>query len=118
MVRVREADRIRRDLAEGRIAGLARGNAIVRLAELDRMARRPVDVESPAARALRAVQKMEAVEFPTNTAARDCLFDVKTYLGEALGLQCTSDDADDHNGATCPIHEWLVPADFDEVDDA
>lgn len=90
--------------------------------------------ETPAARALRALQKLDElspipggdfVGSPGTISAghRRLLLEAEDALGELLGLSCTADDASafpfySHNGETCPIHEWLVPSDATELHEA
>lgn len=73
------------------------------------------DVKSPAALALRALQKYDQLQ--STPIHRDLLLDAMTYLGEVLGLDCTGVAEGggfyDHAGDTCPVHEWLVPVDRD-----
>lgn len=74
---------------------------------------------TPTARALRTLQVLDQA-MPLDPH-RHLLIEAQTHLGEALGLECTGEvdgrNADgspayySHNGDTCPIHEWLVPAD-------
>ena len=69
---------------------------------------------TPAARALRAIQTLDEL-LPT-AEHRRYIIEAEDALGWILGLDCTADDPRDtphlsHNGETCPIHEWLVPAD-------
>ncbi len=90
-----------------------------------------MNVSSPLALALRAIQKYDEVAGFTpklgadplaEIEARVLLIEAETILGNLLGLECTGEPTawslDDgrvtgysHNGDTCPIHEWLVPAD-------
>jgi hypothetical protein len=78
------------------------------------------DVDSPVARALRALQLLD--HHAALPHFRHLLVHAETLLGEELGLVCTGEpaiyddhgttiDGYDHNGDTCPIHEWLVEAD-------
>lgn len=77
-----------------------------------------VDVEAPVAVALRRLQLLDEVE---SIGRRDLLVEAQSQLGRALGLSCTgrpgiwNEDGTvagyDHSGGTCPVHEWLVPAD-------
>jgi hypothetical protein len=84
------------------------------------------DVSSPAARALRAIQKYDEVAGSALAAShRYLLIEAETELGALLGLDCTGEPSSwtregvivayDHDGDTCPIHEWLVPSDQKEV---
>lgn len=84
---------------------------------------------SSAALALRAIQRYDEVagNSPPDLLHRYLLIEAETALGELLGLTCTGepsmwslDDPSkvtgyDHNGDTCPIHEWLVESDQKEV---
>jgi len=75
--------------------------------------------EAPLARALRALQKYD--EVVSDVDHRYLLIEAETILGDELGLDCTGEpggwNADgsvalyDHNGETCPVHEWLVEED-------
>ena len=83
-------------------------------------------VSSPAALALRAIQKYDEIA-ATGPAVmhRDLLIEAETHLGELLGLSCSGEPSSwtregvitayDHDGETCPVHEWLVPSDQKEV---
>jgi hypothetical protein len=81
--------------------------------------RREKLIETDAALSLRALQKLD--ELATLDGHRYLLIEAETRLGDMLGLDCTGVpaiwNADgsvagfDHNGDTCPIHEWLVPDD-------
>lgn len=70
--------------------------------------------------ALRALQKLDELEHITH---RELLLEAQDALGRELGLECSGrregDHGDvlayDHSGNTCRIHEWLVPADSEEV---
>lgn len=89
-----------------------------------------MDINSPAAWALRALQKQDQV-LPLvlgsasaeiqwrSIVARRYVTAAQTALGELLGLECTGaleESGDhDHSGETCPIHEWLVDADYLET---
>lgn len=83
--------------------------------------RRPVMVEldanAPVARALRALQRLDAAAGARLEEHRDLITEAQTLLGAQLGLVCTGhrDDrgtyAYDHSGETCKIHEWLVVED-------
>ena len=76
-----------------------------------------VDVDSPAALALRALQKYDqaAPQRGTDILLRPLLIEAQDALGGLLGLECTGEDEGgghcDHGGDTCPIHEWLVEGD-------
>lgn len=69
--------------------------------------------------ALRALQKLDEVS--RLSPWRHLLVEAETRLGDLLGLTCTGEpgiwnDAGevvgyDHDGCTCPVHEWLVEAD-------
>lgn len=75
--------------------------------------------ESRLGLALRALQRYD--ELTPAGPYRYHLIEAETLLGGLLGLECTGEadacNADgsialySHNGDTCPIHEWLVPAD-------
>ena len=77
---------------------------------------------APLGRALRALQRLD--ERADLGPQRYHLIEAETLLGELLGLDCTGEpdgwNADgsvalySHNGGTCPIHEWFVPADASE----
>lgn len=78
-----------------------------------------IDIESPTARALRALQCYDEISDARN---RFLIIAAESALGEELGLECTGEpegwNDDDgsvayfrHDGDTCPIHEWLVPDD-------
>ena len=69
---------------------------------------------SDLALALRAIQKADDLP-PGSPEARDYLMRACDLLGFQLGLECSSDDPRDHNGDTCPIHEWLVPGDHEDL---
>jgi hypothetical protein len=86
-----------------------------------------MDVDSPVALALRALQKLDEVQgldgATVNVAGkhRYLIIEAQSHLGEALGLECTGapDGTNEdgtvayysHDGDTCPIHEWLVDSD-------
>jgi len=82
-----------------------------------------MDVSSPAARALRCLQRLD--EAASLGGWRFELIAAESALGELLSLDCTGEpsmwNADgsvagyDHNGDTCPVHEWLVESDQHEV---
>jgi hypothetical protein len=63
--------------------------------------------------ALRELQKLD--ELTSLGDEREHLLLAEDALGEALGLECSSDDPRCHNGGTCPIHEWFEPEDYYEV---
>lgn len=68
-------------------------------------------VRTPVALALRALQKLDELDSIPN---RHLLIEAQTQLGKDLGLECTGvrdGEGYEHNGDTCPIHEWLVPGD-------
>jgi hypothetical protein len=76
-------------------------------------------------RALRRLQQVDhAARLPVE--ARTWLIEAETLLGDQLGLECTGEpggwnaDGDvvawDHNGGTCPVHEWLDASDYEEAD--
>jgi hypothetical protein len=73
--------------------------------------------DSPAGLALRELQKLD--EIASLGDARVHLTAAQGHLGKLLGLTCTGDAEGKHfyghDGGTCPIHEWLVPADQHEV---
>ena len=82
--------------------------------------------DTPAARALRAIQKYDEVAGSGLDAEhRYLLLEAESELGALLGLDCTGEPSSwtregvvvgyDHDGETCPIHEWLVPSDQKEV---
>jgi len=77
------------------------------------------DVDQPAAVALRELQKLDEV---TKIQPRERLIEAQDALGAELGLECTGapegDGWYDHSGDTCPIHEWLVPSDYNETESA
>lgn len=72
--------------------------------------------------ALRALQKLDELESVSN---RYLIIQAEDHLGVIADLVCTGEvdgvNADgtpafyDHNGETCPIHEWLVEADGREI---
>jgi hypothetical protein len=75
--------------------------------------------DSPLGLALRALQRLDEVaDLGLN---RQHLIEAETILGAALGLDCTGEPGSwngeggvigfDHNGDTCPVHEWLVESD-------
>lgn len=66
----------------------------------------------PAARALRALQKIDEAS-QLAPEAREWLLEAEDALGEELGLTCETPR--DHNGGTCPIHEWLDEGDAEIV---
>ena len=82
---------------------------------------------TPAGRALRAIQKYDEVagNSPADLLHRDLLIEAEDALGAILWLSCTGEPSSwrddgsvggyDHNGDTCPIHEWLVESDQAEV---
>lgn len=74
--------------------------------------------------ALRRLQQLdEAVGLGP---ARRWLIEAETALGEELGLECTgepdgwNEDGSiafyEHNGDTCPIHEWFTESDHAEAE--
>ncbi|HEX3455282.1 MAG TPA: hypothetical protein VHS03_11690 [Gaiellaceae bacterium] len=75
--------------------------------------------ESNLGLALRRLQLLD--ELMALTPHRYLLIDAETRIGAELGLECSgvadgwNEDGSpalyDHSGDTCPIHEWLVPAD-------
>jgi hypothetical protein len=79
-----------------------------------------IDIETPVAKALRALQIYDELT-PATVGNRHLVMEAETALGEELGLECTgepdgwNEDGSvafySHNGGTCPIHEWLVPDD-------
>jgi hypothetical protein len=101
------------------------------------MATVEVDVESEVARALRALQKFDqiaTVEKHSPVRSRPMFLEALDALGRQLGLECTGVKEPyqvklgpnrkgpkvwvigyDHSGETCPIHEWLVESDHDEI---
>jgi hypothetical protein len=78
-----------------------------------------IDTTTPEALALRALQKLDEVS--PLTPHRYLLIEAETQLGKTLGLTCTGEPSGwnedgsvayyDHNGDTCPIHEWLDTTD-------
>lgn len=77
-----------------------------------------MDVSSPAALALRALQKYDEVASQQRQdiiLLRPLLIEAEDALGVLLGLECSGVSEGggfyDHSGETCPIHEWLVEAD-------
>ena len=81
-------------------------------------------VNSPLARALRALQSLDQHVIPN----RHLLIRAETLIGELMGYQCTGtpDGWDEdgtvaaysHDGDTCPIHEWLVETDSPDYEEA
>lgn len=79
-----------------------------------------------AARALRLLQVLDEVACLDDH--RYLLIRAETALGEVLGLECSGvpaiegadglADGYDHSGGTCPVHEWLVPADCPDQDES
>ena len=80
----------------------------------------------PAELALRAIQKYDEVAGSALDARfRYLLIEAESELGALLGLACTGEPSSwtregvvlayDHDGETCPVHEWLVPADQVEI---
>jgi len=79
--------------------------------------------EAPLARALRALQRFDQVckYRDLEIIARMHLIEAETILGTELGLTCTGAPSGwkadgtvgsyDHDGDTCPVHEWLVSSD-------
>jgi hypothetical protein len=84
------------------------------LAETDRY--RGVDT----ATALRLLQQLDQVGRLNEKGLR-LLREAQDILGKPLGLHCTGvDDGDgffSHDGDTCPIHEWLVPEDYEAIEE-
>ena len=96
--------------------------------------------DTPAARALRLIQQLDEVtdlvrpagllpgDVHARLSTREYLIRAEDALGELLGLDCTGEPSSwtregvitaySHDGETCPIHEWLVPADQREVSGA
>lgn len=78
-----------------------------------------VNLESPEAKTLRALQRYDEVQ--PSTWGRAHLMEAQTILGKTLGLACTGVDEGGgfyaHDGDTCPIHEWLVSADAEKVEE-
>ncbi|HEY7621725.1 MAG TPA: hypothetical protein VH834_18235 [Solirubrobacteraceae bacterium] len=82
---------------------------------------------SSAARALRALQRYDELAGNADILHRHHLIEAETELGALLGLDCTGEPSSwtregivtgyDHDGDTCPVHEWLVPSDQQEVSD-
>jgi hypothetical protein len=83
-------------------------------------------ISQPAALALRAIQKYDEVAGSALDAQhRYLLIEAETELGRLLGLDCSGEPgswtregvvtAYDHDGDTCPVHEWLVESDQKEV---
>jgi hypothetical protein len=80
-------------------------------------------LSSPAV-ALRALQQYDEVagNEPADVVHQPLLIEAMDALGVILGLSCTGEpsswNADgsvggySHDGDTCPIHEWLVEADW------
>jgi hypothetical protein len=76
--------------------------------------------DTPVGRALRKLQMLDEIQ-DMSVDGRALVLQAQTLLGEELGLDCTGEEAGwrgdgsaflwDHNSGTCPIHEWLVPAD-------
>lgn len=83
--------------------------------------------DTPAGRALRALQVYDELIPGTEKGAahtyRYLIIEAETALGEVLGLECTGEEDGwnedgsvafySHDGDTCPVHEWLVPADHE-----
>lgn len=65
--------------------------------------------------ALRALQKFDQVSSIANDQ-RQRLMAVQDDLGEIVGLDCTGaldmEGRYEHNGGTCPIHEWVDENDY------
>jgi hypothetical protein len=85
-------------------------------------------LETPAALALRALQKYDQAvpvaqqSGPPDRAvlvSRPLLLEAQSELGKLLGLRCAGVAEGNgwfsHNGETCPVHEWLVAEDHDAV---
>ena len=84
-------------------------------------------VAQPAALALRALQKYDEVAAypPGEIEHRALIIEAESELGNLLGLACTGEPSSwtregvvtayDHDGDTCPVHEWLVDSDQKEV---
>jgi hypothetical protein len=76
--------------------------------------------------ALRAIQQYDELAPYSELGLRYLLIRAEDALGRELGLTCTGEPSSwevgtervtgyDHNGDTCPIHEWLVEGDQQEV---
>jgi hypothetical protein len=98
-----------------------------------------LDVDSDLATALRSLQKFDqiaSVDKHSPVRSRPLFLEALDALGRALDLECTGVKEPyqvrlgphgrgpkrtvigyDHSGDTCPIHEWLVLADHDELEE-
>jgi hypothetical protein len=72
--------------------------------------------------ALRGLQMLDQMQRDRQRSAleRATLYRCMDSLGACLFIACTGtgspDEGYEHNGDTCPVHEWLVPDDYDASD--
>lgn len=75
------------------------------------------------ARALRGLQVLDKMQGRGARRAwyeRTLMLRAMDALGAQLSIRCTGvgnpEEGYDHNGDTCPVHEWLIEADYQQCE--